>query len=490
MSANDSSFPSRITFAEGDGIGPEIMEATLKILDAADVGIEFDEVKIGKQVYEQGVSSGIPQEAWDTLRKNSIFLKAPITTPQGKGYKSLNVTLRKTLGLYANVRPCFSYAPFVNSRFPKVNMVIIRENEEDTYAGIEHRQTDEVYQCLKLISRPGCERIVHYAFDYARRHGRKHVTCLSKDNIMKMTDGIFHQVFNEVAQQYPDISTDHRIIDIGTALIADDPERFDVVVTLNLYGDIISDVAAQICGSVGLAGSVNIGKNFGMFEAIHGSAPDIAGKGIANPSALLNASVFMLNHIGKADAAECIQNAWRKTIEDGVHTGDIYREGLSSRLVGTQDFAKAVIERLGEEPGTLPKVSYKTANHAPFDLPEPTKHKGTKELVGVDVFLHWDEDDRNPDTLGEQLEKITPEGWTLKMISNRGVKVYPDGFPETFCTDHWRCRFRLTENSSGEGYSEVLPLLTTLSNGGMDIVKTENLYLFDGQPAYSLGQGE
>lgn len=490
MSKFQSQQITKVTFARGDGIGPEIMDATLQILQAADAKLELDEIQIGKQVYEKGVTSGIPDNAWKNLLENRIFLKAPITTPQGKGYKSLNVTLRKTLGLFANVRPCYSYAPFVSSRFPKVNMVIIRENEEDTYAGIEHRQTNEVYQCLKLVSRPGCERIIHYAFDYARRHGRKHVTCLSKDNIMKMTDGIFHQVFNEVAQQYPDISTDHRIIDIGTALIADDPERFDVIVTLNLYGDIISDVAAQICGSVGLAGSANIGSNFAMFEAIHGSAPDIAGKGCANPSALMNAAVLMLNHIGQAKCGELIQNAWRKTIEDGIHTGDIYRDGLSSKIVGTQEFAQAVIDRLGETPGTLPQVTFQTADHDPFELPEPSVSKSDKKLIGVDVFLDWDEHDRDAETLGQKLESITPAKWKLKMITNRGVKVYPDGFPETFCTDHWRCRFLLSTESDSIGYDDTLKLLAAIHESGLDIIKTENLYAFDGERAYSLGQGE
>lgn len=465
------------------------MDATLDVLQAAKAALELDEIKIGQQVYEQGVTSGIPEEAWDTLRRNRVFLKAPITTPQGKGCKSLNVTLRKTLGLYANVRPCYSYAPFVSSRFPKVNMVIVRENEEDTYAGIEHRQTSEVYQCLKLISRPGCERIVHYAFDYARRHGRKHVTCLSKDNIMKMTDGLFHQVFDEVAKEYPDISTDHRIIDIGTALIADDPERFDVVVTLNLYGDIISDVAAQICGSVGLAGSANIGANFAMFEAIHGSAPDIAGKGCANPSALLNAAVLMLNHLGQAQTAELIQNAWRKTIEDGLHTGDVFREGLSTRLVGTRDFAQAVIERLGEVPGTLPKVTFQTADHAPFELPEPTVCHKEKQLGGIDLFLDWDEPGRDAAKLGAALEAATPAPWKLKMITNRGVKVYPGGFPETFCTDHWRCRF-LAQDNAPLTYPQALELMSAVTHAGLNIIKTENLYTFDGERGYSLGQGE
>ena len=279
-----------ITVAHGDGIGPEIMEATLKVLERAGARIAPEVIEIGEKVYLAGHSSGIAPESWASLRRTKVFLKSPITTPQGGGFKSLNVTIRKTLGLYANVRPCVSYAPFVATKHPKMDLVIVRENEEDLYAGIEHRQTDEVFQCLKLITRPGCEKIIRYAFEYARANRRGKVTCMSKDNIMKMTDGLFHKVFDEVRAQYPEIETEHQIIDIGTARLATRPERYDVIVTPNLYGDIISDVAAEMTGSVGLAGSANIGEHVAMFEAIHGSAPDIAGKGIANPSGLLLAA--------------------------------------------------------------------------------------------------------------------------------------------------------------------------------------------------------
>lgn len=307
------------------------MKATLSILEAAGAAIETEVIEIGEQVYLKGISSGIESNAWDSLRKTKVFLKSPITTPQGGGFKSLNVTTRKSLGLYANVRPCKAYSPYIRTHFPDTDMVIIRENEEDLYAGIEHRQTDEVFQCLKLISRPGSEKIVRYAFEYARMNNRKKVTCMTKDNIMKMADGIFHQVFNEVAKEYPEIETDHKIIDIGTALIADRPEMFDVIVTLNLYGDIISDVAAQITGSVGLGGSANVGEEVAMFEAIHGSAPDIAGMDIANPSGLLNGAIMMLVHIGQPEIAEKISNAWMCTLEEGIHTGDIFQEKSAVR---------------------------------------------------------------------------------------------------------------------------------------------------------------
>ncbi|HCR37809.1 MAG TPA: NADP-dependent isocitrate dehydrogenase, partial [Opitutae bacterium] len=276
-----------ITIARGDGIGPEIMEATLRILSAAKARITTEEIEIGEKVYNRGVAGGIEPSAWESLRRTQVFLKAPITTPQGGGFKSLNVTVRKTLGLYANVRPCVSYAPFVHTLHPKMEVVVVRENEEDTYAGIEHQQTDEVTQCLKLISQPGSERIVRYAFEYARLNKRKKVTCLVKDNIMKITDGLFAKVFFEIAKEYPDIEHERIIIDIGMAKVADHPEMFDVIVTPNLYGDILSDVTAQIAGSVGLAGSANVGDTCAMFEAIHGSAPALAGQDKANPSALI-----------------------------------------------------------------------------------------------------------------------------------------------------------------------------------------------------------
>lgn len=244
----------RITVAHGDGIGPEIMAATLNIMEAAGADLAIDTIEIGEKVYQRGQLAGIDSDSWQSLLTNKIFLKAPITTPQGGGFKSLNVTVRKSLGLYANVRPCRAYSPFIRTKHPNMDLVIVRENEEDLYAGIEHRQTDEVYQCLKLITRPGCEKIVRYAFEYAKRSGRKKVTCFTKDNIMKMTDGLFHKIFDEIGAEFPGIEKEHWIVDIGAAKMADTPEVFDVIVMPNLYGDILSDVAAQIAGSVGLAG--------------------------------------------------------------------------------------------------------------------------------------------------------------------------------------------------------------------------------------------
>jgi isocitrate dehydrogenase len=477
-----------ITVAYGDGIGPEIMTATLQILEAAGARIDIETIEIGEKVYLAGNSAGIGPEAWESLRRTKVFLKAPITTPQGGGYKSLNVTTRKTLGLYANVRPCVSYHPFVETKHPNMDVVIVRENEEDLYAGIEYQQTPQVVQCLKLISRPGSEKIVRYAFEYARQNSRKKVTCFTKDNIMKQTDGLFHKVFDEIAKEYPDIENEHWIVDIGAAKLADTPVAFDVVVMPNLYGDILSDVAAQIAGSVGLAGSANIGTAAAMFEAIHGSAPRRAGQNLANPSGLLLGGVMMLVHIDQVDVAERVHNAWLRTIEDGVHTYDIYDEGVSKQKVGTKEFAQAVVDRLGKRPENLKPVAYKSSPRQPVEDSRRGKGEPRKEMVGVDVFLQWAPG--RPAELGGQLEKLAGPDTRLTMVSNRGVKVYPGGFEETFLSDNWRCRFFSNQKDKPLTHRQICGLLQRISDAGLDFIKTESLCNFDGQRAYSLDQGE
>lgn len=474
-----------ITVAKGDGIGPEIMDATLRIMKAAGAQLDIEEIEIGESVYLKGFSSVINPEAWESLRRTKVFLKAPITTPQGGGFKSLNVTTRKMLGLYANVRPCKSYYPYVATKHPKMDVVIVRENEEDLYGGIEHQQTDEVVQCLKLISRPGCEKIVRYAFEYATLHNRKKVTCFTKDNIMKLTDGLFHKVFDEVARDYPNIENEHWIIDIGAAKLADTPEVFDVIVTPNLYGDIISDIAAQMTGSVGLAGSANIGTHCAMFEAIHGSAPRRAGLNVANPSGLLLAAVQMLVHIDQPDTATLIHNAWLKTLEEGIHTYDIYKDGESSAKVGTREFADHVIKRLGRVPEKLAPARYVSGKKTIAVKISPTK-RAKKGLAGVDIFLHWSDMDANK--LGDLIRTVDGGKFKLDMITNRGVKVYPDGLPETFCTDHWRCRFVTTNDSATQ--VDIINLQLAVMKMQLEIIKTENLYTFDGKPGYSMGQGQ
>jgi isocitrate dehydrogenase len=490
--AHSQDVTTPITVAYGDGIGPEIMEATLRILVAAGARIAPETVDIGEKVYLGGNSAGIEDSAWESLRRTKVFLKSPITTPSGGGYKSLNVTVRKTLGLYANVRPCVSYAPFVDTLHPKMDMVIVRENEEDLYAGIEHRQTDEVFQCLKLITRPGCEKIVRYAFKYAKNNGRKKVTCMVKDNIMKMTDGLFYQVFEEIGAQYPEIERERYIIDIGAARLATRPEIFDVIVTPNLYGDIISDIAAEMTGSVGLAGSANIGEHVAMFEAIHGSAPDIAGKDMANPSGLLLGAVMMLVHIGQHAVASKIHNAWLCALEAGIQTADLLHR-KAGKAIGTKAFADEVIARLGQSPKQFKPLAYSAAT--------PTKAKqvplysrkapAQKALVGVDIFLHASPS--SPDALAALLQMpLAGKAFAVKlqMITNRGVKVWPHGFAETFCTDHWRCRFVATSSNGTISHRDIVSLLSVLTESGLDVIKTENLCTFDGERGFALGQGQ
>jgi len=479
-----------ITVARGDGIGPEIMDASLRVLEAAGAELDIQEVIIGEQVYLSGNSAGVGDDFWESIRSTKAFYKAPLTTPQGGGFKSVNVTTRKTFSLYANIRPVRSFHPFVSTKHPNMDMIIVRENEEDLYGGIEHRQTDEVYQCLKLITRPGTERIVRHAFEYAKANNRKKVTCFTKDNIMKLTDGLFHQVFNEIAAEYPTIETEHLIIDIGTARVADTPERFDVIVLPNLYGDILSDVAAQLAGSVGLAGSANVGVDTAMFEAIHGSAPDIAGQGIANPSGLMMAGVMMLLHLNQPLVAEHIHNAWLRTIEEGIHTGDIYQDGISRQRVNTVEFTQAVIDRLGQQPEELDAVHYSQLAEPPKPIPAKKHIAGERLLHGVDVFVYWFKDKRNPNTLGNALREASNDELALSMITNRGQKVYPNGAPETFCTDHWRCRFEAKTADNTVSQQQILDLLQRATDLGFDIIKTEQLYSFAGERGYSLGQGQ
>jgi isocitrate dehydrogenase len=476
-----------ITVAYGDGIGPEIMNATLRILEAAGAALEIETIEIGEKVYLRGNTAGIDPGSWESLLRTRVFLKAPITTPQGGGFKSLNVTTRKTLGQYANVRPCVSYHPFIETKHPVMDVVIVRENEEDLYAGIEYQLSPDVTSCIKLITRPGSERIVRYAFEYARRHNRKKVTCFMKDNIMKMTDGLFHKVFDEIAVEYPDIQKEAWIVDIGAAKLADTPEAFDVLVMPNLYGDILSDVAAQIAGSVGLAGSANIGDKCAMFEAIHGSAPRRAGQNLANPSGLLLGAVLMLVHIDMPETAALVHNAWLRTIEDGIHTYDIFTEGISTAKVGTKEFAAAVVARIGQRPNRLKPVAYAhRTGAAPAARPASAAARAvSSEIRGVDLFVTWPS--RNPEGLAAAMRPLAADGLSLEMIDNRGVKVWPAGSAETFCTESFRCRF-LAQDATG--MKPILGLCGRVAEAGIDIASTQTLRTFDGQAGYSLAQGQ
>lgn len=472
-----------IAVADGDGIGPEIMRATLRILEAAGAPLEIHRIEIGEKLYLKGFATGMDPKMWDIIRGTKAFLKAPITTPQGGGFKSLNVTIRTTLGLYANVRPCVSYFPYVATKHPEMDVVIVRENEEDLYAGIEYRQTPDVCSSIKIISRPGSEKIIRYAFEYAKRHGRKKVTCFIKDNIMKFSDGLFHKIFDEIAAQYPDILNETWIVDIGAAKLADTPEVFDVIVMPNLYGDILSDVAAQIAGSVGLAGSANIGEKGAMFEAIHGSAPRRAGQNVANPSGLLLAAIQMLDHIGQPEMASTIHNGWLKTLEEGTHTYDIYKEGTSKKKVGTQEFAEAVVKNLGKKPDTLKPVLYGKGG-APLVYKYTPTHPD-RHLIGVDVYLFFR---GRMEEFFAKISHINIGPLRLKMITNRGVRVWPQGQPETFCIEQWRCRF-VSDDYRTVSQNDVVQILHAFDHVHMDVIKAEFLYLFDGKPAFSSAEG-
>lgn len=490
-----------ITIAYGDGIGPEIMESTIEILQNAGAKLEFNIIEVGKEIYEKGFTSGITPSAWKDLECSKILLKAPITTPSGKGYKSMNVTLRKKLGLYSNIRPVKSFHPFVATKHPKMDVVVIRENEEDLYLGLEYRQTQQFHQSLKIVTQSGCERIIRYAFDYAVKNNRKKVSCFSKDNIMKITDGLFHKTFDEIAKEYPEIEADHHIIDIATARLADTPQDFDVIVTLNLYGDIISDVAAQISGSVGLAPSANIGDEYAMFEAIHGSAPDIAGQNIANPTGLIGAAIMMLAHLGQYDVANKINDALSKTIEDGIHTGDIYNEEISSKKVNTQEFTQAVIERLGQKPKTLASSNFKEQKEHEKPKVIVKKENFSKKLIGFDLFIDWNKEFQD---LIDFINGLESEKLQIKTISAKGLLMWPhlDKYMEpNYPKGQTMLRFiakKVTGKVSNEiinnnitiKHEDIVDMLNIFAKNGIDFIKIENLYNFDGVAGYSAIQGE
>lgn len=502
-----------ITIAYGDGIGPEIMESTIEILKEAKADLSFNVIEVGKNIYEKGFTSGLMPSAWEDLASSRVLLKAPITTPQGGGYKSLNVTMRKKLGLFANVRPISSFSPFVTTKFPEMDVVVIRENEEDLYAGIEYRQTQQTYECLKIVTRLGCEKIIRYAFEYAAKNNRKKVTCFSKDNIMKMTDGLFHKVFNEISQEYPDITNEHYIIDIGTARLAARPEDFDVIVTMNLYGDIISDVVAETSGSVGLAGSSNVGEDYAMFEAIHGSAPDIAGKNIANPTGLIQGSVMMLVHLGQYEVANKIRNALYKTIEEGIHTADIYNSETSSKKVGTKEFTQEIISRIGQKPETLKISNFQEKEE---NKKEPKQEIGNlksqpgvssgnkvenKTMIGFDLFIDWKDEF---DDLLTLLNKMGSEKLEVKTISAKGLLLWPhidQHMMPNYLKDQTILRFigkGITGKSSNDiidknkviTHSDITQMLNCFIEENVDFIKYEGLYLFDGEAGYTSVQGE
>ncbi len=467
---------TKICVAYGDGIGPEIMTSVIAILKAAKVEVEYDVVEVGEKVYLNGISNGISDDAWNKILQNKILLKGPMTTPLGGGYKSINVTLRKKLGLFANVRPVVSYSPFIKCNAQNMDVVIVRENEEDLYSGIEYQTTENSYVAVKLISESGSRKIIKYAFDYAVSNGRKKVTCITKNNIMKLSDGVFARIFDEVAKDYPQIENNHMIVDIGSARIASKPESFDVIVTLNLYGDIISDIAAEAAGAVGIAGSANIGGDYAMFEAVHGSAPDISGQGKANPSGLLSAAIMMLRHLKMHEKANLVENAWLATIEDGVHTADLYSG--TGKLVSTTAFTEEVIKRIGTKPKTL-KASEKQAGEVLNKLIQ-TPHKNHK-VVGCDVYI------RSANTKDfHNIQNLQTDNLRLTFIGYKGLVIWP-GSSKDAELDMLQLRFISTSEIS---QNEIIKLQQLINNANLEIVMLNTLSEYDGKQGFSKGQGE
>lgn len=484
MSATPAS-KTRVTALPGDGIGPEVFEATRRIFEAADAPIEWEVEIAGGEAFRKGIPSGAPRETLDSIAKNGLALKGPLETPVGHGEKSANVTLRKHFELYANIRPVREL-PGIRTPFTGrgIDMVIVRENVEDVYAGIEHMQTPDVAQCLKLMTRPGCERIIRAAFGLAIAEDRKKVTCATKANIMKLTEGMMKRVFEKVGPEYGNIAQDHIIIDNCAHQLVIAPEQFDVIVTSNMNGDIISDLAAGLVGGLGIAPSANLGDRAAIFEAVHGSAPQIAGKGLANPTALLSAAIMMLRHIGAFEIAETIEQALFITLAEGQNlTGDLSPRGHG---VGTGKFVDQVIGNLGRS-SNLPSRAYRRLVLTPW--PNLTAHTEPKsrELLGVDVFI---ESDLSAAELGASLTRLA-EGSTLKLdsISNRGVQVWPSTGGQTFLVDHFDCRFMLKEPAQGNFPQGISDLVKAIGQHH-SWMHVEKLQRFDGKDAFERPQGE
>ncbi|MBA4248795.1 MAG: isocitrate dehydrogenase [Microbacterium sp.] len=475
---------NQVTVIPGDGVGPECISAAQRIIDAAGVDIEWDHQEAGESVFRRGIASGVPQETIDSITRTRLVLKGPLGTPVGFGEKSANVTLRKLFETYANIRPVREL-PGVSTRYSGsgVDLVVVRENVEDLYAGIEHMQTPGVAQCLKLISNKGSEKIARTAFEFARSEGRKSVVCATKSNIMKLTEGELKRTFERVALEYPDIESHHMIIDNAAHQLVKRPEQFDVIVTTNMNGDILSDLTSALVGGLGFAPSANLGSGVAIFEAVHGSAPKYAGKNAINPTAVILSSVMMLKHMQHFDAAETIENALFATLQKGVLTGDVvgYDRGTS-----TTDFASAIIDNLGESVD-----GYTIRRGRPLAMPAPVANPVTvvaeqRRVVGVDVFV---ESGLMPHELGPLLDGLVESSpLRLKMISNRGTKVYPDGNSNIDVVDHYRCRFVLREDGE-QTRAGIRDLLSTIE-GDVDWVHIELLQEFDGAAAYTKAQGE
>ena len=473
----------KITILSGDGIGPEVVDAALTIIKATGVAVEFEKCEAGAGAFQKGIVTGIPKETIESIERTRVVLKGPLETPIGHGNRSANVTLRTLFETYGNIRPVREL-PGVQTAFTgrKLDIVIVRENIEDLYAGIEYMQTPGVAEGLKLISRAGCEKIVKLAFAFAIAEERKAVHCATKSNIMKLTEGLLQHTFEEFAPQYPSITSKHILIDNCAHQLAMRPEQFDVIVTTNMNGDILSDLTSGLTGGLGFAPSANIGNDVSIFEAVHGSAPDIAGKNKANPTALVLSAAMMLRHIGEGEAANDVEQAVLVTLESGICTSDMI--GVQNPA-STTDFTKAVISNLGKRSKVSPPRDYKKVELPPAVLGVNVVPAASRRVSGVDVYI---ESDLEPKALAGNLEKLIQSSPTrLEMITNRGAMVFPSSDRRVSLVDHFRCRFALRDAKASLGDADILSLLQSIG-GQHRWMHVEKLQEFDGEPAFSKSQ--
>jgi isocitrate dehydrogenase len=474
-----------VTLIPGDGIGPEVVGAAQRVVEAAGARVEWEERKAGASVFKQGLPSGVPADTIESIRKTRVVLKGPLETPVGFGEKSANVTLRKLFETYGNIRPVREM-PGVSTPYSGrgVDLVVVRENVEDLYAGIEHMETPGVAQCLKLISRKGCEKIVRLAFEVALAEGRKKVHCATKANIMKLTEGTLKRTFEAVAKEYPQIEAQHIIVDNCAHQLVKKPEQFEVIVTTNMNGDILSDLTSALIGGLGFAPSANIGNEVAIFEAVHGSAPKYAGKNVINPAAVILTAAMMLRHIGEFSASAAVEQAVFAALEDGVLTRDVVGDAKGA---STTAFRDAVIARLGKKP-----KQWKVREYRPLALPSVSSAPDfvrvkQRRVVGADVFV---ESALSVEELGRSVSAVT-EGTAviLKMIDSRGTKVFPAMGAITDTVDCFRCRFTLREASGELTDGELMDLLGRVS-ARHRWVHVEKLNEFDGVPGFTRAQGE
>jgi isocitrate dehydrogenase len=483
---------TKVAVAKGDGIGPEIMQAVLDIFEAAKVPLQYEYVDMGKWVFDKGYSNGMTPEAQQTIERLGILFKGPMETPKGKGVKSVNVTARKTWNTYANKR-VFQTLHGVDTVFSKagihVDITVVRENIEDTYGGIEHMLTHDVALSRRFITRPGSMQVIKYAFEMARKKGTKRITCGHKANIMKMTDGLFLECFYEVAKEYPDLKADDVIVDDLCMKLVTRPDSFDVVVLTNLQGDIVSDLCAGLVGGLGFAPSANIGDHISIFEAVHGTAPDIAGKNIANPTALLLSGFAMLRHLGLMKSAATIENALLYTLEQGVRTGDFGDKNKPA--LNTTDFAAAIIGNFGKQPQHNPRPMLDDMPATPtlFKLEKNSmmvsKEMEDEKIVGVDIFL---ESHKQHSEVAEACLKHTLDLFKLVTISNRGTQVWPKGSVFTNLVNQYTCRFE-TIGDVAVTQTDILELQKRIA-ADFKICSTELLNMWGDKKAYSLAQGQ